>query len=98
MVSATGATAVCSPGGPLAVLCGLTAGVVTWLAVDQALIKIDEYRFREAMRAELLESARAQKDELANDLRLLHHAAIDQMLAGVRSSVNQVFLPARDGL
>ena len=98
VLSATGATALCSPGGPLAVLCGLSAGVVTWLAIDQAMIKIDEHRFREAMRAELLESARAQKDELANDLRLLHHAAIDQMLATVRSSVNLVFLPARDGM
>jgi len=54
LLSATAATAVCAPGGPLAVLCGVAAGAVTWLAIDKALVEIDESLFRDEMRAELL--------------------------------------------
>jgi len=98
VLSAAGAAAICGPGGPLAAICGLGAGVVTWLALDQAMVKIDELRFRDEMRAEMLDAARAQKAELANDLRALHHAAIDDMVRGVHDSADRAFIPARDGL
>jgi len=98
VLSAAGAAAICGPGGPLAAICGLGAGVVTWLALDQAMVKIDELRFRDEMRAEMLDAARAQKAELANDLRALHHAAIDHMVHEVHDSADRAFIPARDGL
>lgn len=98
LLSAAGATALCSAAGPLAIACGIVGGVVVWLTVDEALIKIDEIRFRAEMRAEILESVLGQKAELANDLRVLHHAAIDQMALETRKAVDGAFIPARDGI
>jgi hypothetical protein len=60
------------------------------------LIRIDELRFRDEMRAELIESLQAQKIELAKDFRDRHEAALDQALVGLQQSVQRVFVPARD--
>ena len=98
VLSAAGGTALCAPLGPFAALCGVGAGIATWLALDQAFIKIDEYRFRAEMRAEMLEALLGQKAALAGDLQAMHHAAIDQMAANMRRSVDGAFIPVRDGL
>jgi hypothetical protein len=91
------ATTACAPGGPLALICGLVAGVVTWVTVDKALVVIDEFRFRDEMRAEILDSLREQKAELASEMHAAHEALIDRMAAQVHASVDRVFIPARDG-
>jgi hypothetical protein len=98
LLSAAGATALCAPAGPLAALCGVGAGVATWLIVDQALVKIDEIRFRAEMRREILEAALGQKAELAQALRAMHDAAIDEMAQGLQQAVDGAFIPVRDGL
>jgi hypothetical protein len=90
------ATAACAPGGPLALICGLVAGVVTWVTVDKAMVMIDELRFRDEMRAEIIEGLREQKAELAQELRAAHGALIDAMATRVHASVDRVFIPARD--
>jgi hypothetical protein len=97
LVAGGTATAACAPGGPLAVLCGLVAGAVTWVTVDKALVMIDELRFRDEMRAEVLEGLREQKEELKRELRASHGALIDAMATQVHTSVDRVFIPARDG-
>lgn len=48
----TGAT-VCAPGGPLAVVCGVAAGIGAWLLTDKAVVMIDEYFNRDEFEAEL---------------------------------------------
>ncbi len=98
LVAAAGATAVCSPTGPFAVLCGIAAGTVTWLTVDTALITIDEAMFRAQMHAEILETLREQRAALAKDLQNMHHAAINQNAAMVGESTGRIFIPLRDGL
>lgn len=95
LVAAAGGAAVC---GPLAPLCALIAGGVTWITLDKAFIEIDELRFREEMKAEILESLRLQRSELAAELRVPHEAAIDQAVAGMQQSVRRAFVPAREGL
>lgn len=95
LVAAAGGAAVC---GPMAPLCALAAGAVTWITLDKAFIKIDELRFRDEMRAELLESLRTQKAEVASELRGLQEAAIDQAVSGVQQSVQRAFVPVREGL
>lgn len=99
----TGATLVAAAGGgafcgPLAPLCALAAGAVAWITLDKAFITIDELRFRDEMRKELLETLHAQKAALASELRGLHEAMIDQAVSGVQQSVNRAFVPARDGV
>jgi len=97
-LSAAGATALCAPGGPLALLCGLGAAVVTWLTLDKAFITIDEYLFRDAMRSEILASVAEQQAQLAEALRIAHHAGIDRMASAVSASLDRAFIPARHGL
>ena len=71
--------------------------MVTWVTVDKAMVVIDELRFRDEMRGEILEGLREQKEELARELRASHGALIDAMATQVRASVDRVFIPARDG-
>lgn len=98
LLSATAATAVCAPGGPLAVLCGVAAGAVTWLAIDKALVEIDESLFREEMRAELLAAIGEQREALAVALKAQQAAAIDATALGIQARIDALFVPARDGL
>lgn len=98
LLSAAGATALCSPGGPAAALCGIAAGAITWLAVDKAMVEIDEARLREDMRSELLEALEAQQTELAQIISLAQGEAIDSRAAAIQSRLEQTFIPARDGI
>lgn len=93
LLAAAGGAAVC---GPLAPLCALAGGAVAWITFDQAFIRIDELRFRDEMRAELIESLQVQKVELASQFRARHEAALDQALVGLQQSVQRVFVPARE--
>jgi len=97
LLSAGAASAVCAPGGPLALACAAVAGVVTWLGVDMALMAIDEALFRQSLRADLLEDLQAQRQHLRDELRSkLEQAAADYRgQAGRR--IDQVFVPATDG-
>ena len=97
-LSAAAAAALCAPGGPLALLCGIGAAVVSWLAFDQAMIRIDEVLFRDSMRDEILASLREQQAGLAAALKQQHHAVIDQMAAAADASLQRTFIPARNGL
>jgi hypothetical protein len=92
-----GAT-LCAPAGPAAILCGISAGLVTWLTVDKTLIEIDEALNREEMRADILEVLAEQQAELGEQLRQLHHSRVDQFAARVNDAVQRTFIPFRDGL
>ena len=96
-IAATAATA-CAAGGPLAVLCALVAGAVSWVAIDYTLIKIDEARLRDEMRAEIAESVRATELRLATDLKEQQRALIGSLATAAEESVDRIFVPVRDGL
>ncbi|HSO79181.1 MAG TPA: hypothetical protein VLQ88_03260, partial [Chromatiaceae bacterium] len=98
LLSAAGGAALCSPSGPAAVVCGIVAGTLTWLAVDKAMIEIDEARLREQMRAEILQALEEQRPALALALKASQGAAIDAAAGQIQSQVQRVFVPARDGL
>ncbi len=97
-LSAAGAAAACAPGGPLAVVCAIGAGVVAWLATDQAFIMIDEALFRDDMRKELLAAVGEERAALAAALKARQAAAIDRMAAQIHASVERAFVPARQGI
>lgn len=97
-LSAAGATAICSPTGPLAIVCGIGAGIVTWLTIDKVAIEIDKKRFRDEMRAEILREVQVSKTALALALKSQQYAAIDRVTLLIQNSVGKTFMPARDGL
>ncbi len=97
LLSAGAATAVCAPGGPLALACGAAAGAITWLGVDMALIAIDEALFRKSLRAELVEELQAQRKTLHDALRAELEQAADTYNVQARQRIDKVFVPATDG-
>jgi len=80
------------------VLCGIAAGAATWLAVDKAMIEVDEALFRDEMRAELLATVAEQRVALAQALKAQHAASIDAFAIGIQNQAEGLFVPARDGL
>ena len=98
LLSAGIGTALCAPSGPVAILCGVTAGLVTWLSVDKALVELDEALNREDMRADLLEVLAEQKTALGEQLKQKHYAAVDAMAARVNDAVQRTFVPYDDGV
>ena len=98
LLTATTATAVCAPGGALAVLCGIAAGAVTWLTVDKVMVEIDEALFRDEMRAELKAALEEQRKALGQVLKAQHAASIDATAVGIQARIDALFVPARDGL
>jgi hypothetical protein len=97
LVATLGATAVCAPVGPLAIVCGMAAGVGTWLAVDKVAIEIDEAVSREAMRAEILAVVAEEKASLTVALQQRHQSIIDGMAMQIQTTLDGIFIPARDG-
>jgi hypothetical protein len=96
LASALGATALCAPSGPWAVLCGIGAGAVTWLAVDKAMVEIDEARFRAEMRADLLGVLEEQRAVLAAALRERQALMIDAGLQALAERLGRRYVPARE--
>ena len=98
LLSAAGAAALCAPGGPAAAICGIVAGAAAWLAVDKALVEIDEVRLRDQMRADILDVLEDQRSALALALKTRHGAIVDAGAARIQAGLDRVFIPARDGL
>lgn len=98
LLSAGVGTALCAPTGPIAILCGITAGTVTWLTVDTILVEVDETFNREDMRAGILQVLADQQAILAGQLTQQHYARIDDMAARLDATVQRSFIPYTDGI
>ena len=91
------ATVACSGLGPVAIACGIGAGIVTWLTVDKVVLEVDEFVNREDMRAELLVGLAQQRDSMRQELVNLHRGLVDLYAAEINERAGSVFIPARDG-
>jgi len=99
VIAAAGtATAICSPGGPAAIVCGIVAGVITWFTVDKVILEIDEAVNRDDMREELLAGLREQREAAGNELKALHRGLVDAYVAEINTQVGKTFNPSRDGI
>ena len=90
--------AVCAPAGPMAILCGVTAGLATWLAVDKALVELDEALNREEMRSDILEVLAAHQQTLGVELKQKHYTRLDRLAARLDETVEKTFIPYHDGM
>ena len=70
------ATAVCAPIGFFAPLCGVGAAVVTWVAIDVAVVNADEIMNRDELRQVILDDLSIQKAAVKNQLISLNIGAI----------------------
>ncbi len=96
--SAGTAAALCAPGGPLALACGVVVGGVTWLTVDTAMVAYDELRYREEMKTEIQTLLDQQKNNLKIQIKHIHDNALIQMTDQIHRNIDQTFIPARDGV
>lgn len=98
LAATLGGIAVCAPSGPWAIACGVGAGIATWLAIDKVAIEIDEAVSRDAMRADILAVLGEEKEALKQALKQQHAALIGHLSSRIESTIDGVFIPARDGL
>jgi len=91
-LSAGAGAAICAPTGIAAVLCGVTAAIVTWFTVDKGLVELDEVLHRDEMRGDILEVLEEQKQILGEQLKHKHHYYIDQLAASVNRFIPSEYL------
>ncbi|WP_285674525.1 hypothetical protein, partial [Paralimibaculum aggregatum] len=91
------AAAVCAPGGPLAIACGIGAGVISWVAVDLLAVEIAEAQGREPMRKALMERLGKRNEELIAQLRRYSGTRSAALAEAHRARLSSAFIPARDG-
>ncbi len=89
---------LCAPAGPVAVLCGVTAGLATWLTVDKALVELDEALNREEMRADILQVLAEQRALLETQFRQKHYTLVDRFAAQMNDALQRTFIPYNDGM
>jgi len=88
--------AVCSPGGPLALACGVGAFVASWVAVDAAAIEIEEALRRDELEADLARALESRHAALRDVLRASLAGSLDSAVSEIESR-SRVFIPSRDG-
>jgi hypothetical protein len=98
LLSAGVGTTLCAPSGPIAILCGITAGTATWLTVDKILVEVDETLNREDMRAGILQVLADQQAILAEQLTQQHYARIDVMAVRLDATAQRSFVPYTNGV
>lgn len=91
-------SAICSPGGPLALVCGGALGVATWIGADALFISIDEYINREEMRQDILTSLAEMEREIGDQLIAMQRELIANSDASLRTEGEKTFSPIKDGL
>ncbi|HEX2255569.1 MAG TPA: hypothetical protein VHG92_02505 [Afifellaceae bacterium] len=101
-LSATGGAAagaaVCSASGPGAILCGVVAGIGTWIAVDVLVLWGDEYLSRDGMRAEIMAALDETRRELIDSLAAADAARIAAAVDQIRAVEAQLFSPIHEGV
>ncbi|AJD49036.1 hypothetical protein S7S_13120 [Isoalcanivorax pacificus W11-5] len=90
----TGA-ALCAPTGPGALACALAGGVVSWVATDWALLKIDEYANRDELIADLRASLAEERLQLEAQWRAAYDTVIAAQYGGMREDIQRTFSPGR---
>jgi hypothetical protein len=85
---------ICSPAGPAALLCGVAAGVATWIAVDAAIINVDELLNREAFEAEMQQVISEQQKKLTWVYSEAYSALLATYFLKLQESGNHLRNPA----
>jgi hypothetical protein len=80
------------------VICGVVAGVVTWVVVDRLGVEIDEYLNRDQMREDIMRAIRAGVPEIAAALKERQNSVIDASVGAIEAEIERRFSPYRDGL
>jgi hypothetical protein len=97
-VAGAAGTIACAPAGPLAVACGVGAGLATWIGVDKLFVEVDEFFNRDEAKAEIIGLLRDFEAEVAAEMIAIQRALIRSQVELISGEVGKVFVPARDGV
>ncbi|MBW6512951.1 MAG: hypothetical protein K0A93_12710 [Desulfuromonadaceae bacterium] len=92
------ASAICSPAGPVAIICVGIAGLKTWLIVDKVALEIDEAFSRDNFKEDILSAIHEQKDELISAINNRQEIIITNLANEAQRRLDAIFIPVRDGL
>jgi len=94
IASGVSATALCAPLGLIAPLCGVTAGVATWFAVDKVIVEVDEMINREDFvkqtRVELATIINQLEKETLLDLDRYEKQVVQVIVHDQKQQMNQI--------
>lgn len=85
---------ICSPTGPGALLCGIVAGVAAWVAVDAAIINLDEMLNREAFEADMHHVVSEQQKKLSLAYSEAYSALLAKHFSKLHQAGNHLLNPA----
>lgn len=88
LASAGAAAAVCSPTGPGALICGAVAGLAAWVAVDLAVMEVDEALNRDLFEADMAAAIREQQHQLKEQLQKSYTQLLSKRLLQLGNSVS----------
>lgn len=77
----TAGVAICSPTGPIALLCGGIAGIITWVTVDKLFLETDEALHRDKFEQDIQNTLQEQKNHLQQQLAEAYKKVIESYYA-----------------
>lgn len=88
----TGA-AICSPTGPGALVCGAIGGLIAWVAIDKAVIELDEALNRDEFEADIHAAIDAQQMQLKRQLLDVYGGLLMRQLEPLKQSGQDLGTP-----
>ncbi len=94
LAGAGAGAAICSPSGPGALVCGAVGGLIAWIAVDKAVIELDEALNRETFEDEIHAAIAEQQEQLKSSLLQAHEHILSAGLAPIKQGAQALAVPA----
>ncbi len=91
---------VCSPAGPAALVCGAIGGLVAWVAVDKAVIELDEALNRKVFEEDIHAAITVQQQQLKESLQQVYAKVLDESFLSLQKNAQALaasageFIPA----
>ncbi|WP_456412582.1 hypothetical protein [Thiolapillus sp.] len=94
LAGAGAGAAICSPAGPGALVCGAIGGLVAWVAIDKAVIELDEALNREGFENDIHAAITIQQEQLKASLQQVYAKVLDERFLLLEKNAQALAVPA----
>ncbi|WP_456379429.1 hypothetical protein [Thiolapillus sp.] len=84
---------LCSPTGPGALVCGAIGGLVAWVAIDKAVIELDEVLNRKVFEDDIHAAISAQQEQLKESLWLAYAKVVEESFLPLKKNAQVLAVP-----
>ncbi len=84
---------ICSPAGPGALVCGAIGGLVAWVAIDKAVIELDEALNRQLFEDDIHAAISVQQEQLKESLRQAYSEVLDESFLSLKKNAQVLAVP-----